>query len=317
MIDILVITNTEDITADFVIQKLKEHQARYYRFNTDSLFRSVSVSFNILKNEYFLIDKVKDCVVDLKKIKSVYFRRPKLPTLDVEANRAENIFLNREIVACLHGIYSALSGALWISDVNSIRRAENKIYQLSLAKKIGFTIPPTLLSNLYCDFELFSKEYDQLIIKPVSYGYIDDKHVTFTSQINKDDINEESFISFPNYIQEEIKKKVDIRITVVGENVFPVAIESQESERTKTDWRITEKPLTQYSIDLPNDIKGKCIKLVKALDLNFGAIDMVLSQNGQYYFLEINPNGQWAWMEYRLGLNISDEIAKMLLMVCV
>ena len=56
-----------------------------------------------------------------------------------------------------------------------------------------------------------------------------------------------------------------------------------------------------------------CLKLTKKLELNFSAIDLILDKNKDYIFLEINPNGQWAWIEKRLGYNISCEIIKLLM----
>jgi glutathione synthase/RimK-type ligase-like ATP-grasp enzyme len=106
----------------------------------------------------------------------------------------------------------------------------------------------------------------------------------------------------------------DIRVTVVGEQVFPAKIHSQEFEETMVDWRKGENAKVKHErIELPPEIEDKCIELTKRLGLHFGAIDFVLDRGMNYVFLEINPNGQWGWIEKRLGYDISGEIVALLL----
>ena len=103
-------------------------------------------------------------------------------------------------------------------------------------------------------------------------------------------------------------------MTVVGEKLFPVKIESQEYEESRIDWRRGTNIISHKYIELPKIISRQCINLVKHLNLIFGAIDLVIDKEGNFYFLEINPNGQWAWIEKRLNLPISQEIATLLLL---
>jgi glutathione synthase/RimK-type ligase-like ATP-grasp enzyme len=95
-------------------------------------------------------------------------------------------------------------------------------------------------------------------------------------------------------------------VTVIGEKVFSAKINSQILNETKIDWRKKKMPFEKY--ELPKGISDKCILITKKLQLSFGAIDLIKKLNGEYVFLEINPNGQWAWLETELDLKISDEI---------
>ena len=113
---------------------------------------------------------------------------------------------------------------------------------------------------------------------------------------------------FPSIVQRNIKKEYEIRVTVVNEAVFAAKVDSQSNADTKYDWR--RKKLKFECYDLPESISSKCISLVKRLNLKFGAIDLIKDKSGQYIFLEINPNGQWAWIEMDTGLLISDAIIK-------
>ena len=107
-------------------------------------------------------------------------------------------------------------------------------------------------------------------------------------------------------MQNCISKEYELRITIVGDKVFSAKVNSQENKNTLTDWRKEKNPFVIY--ELPTEIEQKCIQLTKKLNISFGAIDLVRDKNGDYIFLEINPNGQWAWIEMETGLKISDEI---------
>jgi ATP-dependent Clp protease ATP-binding subunit ClpC len=89
-----------------------------------------------------------------------------------------------------------------------------------------------------------------------------------------------------------------------------VLVEEPTLEETKIDWRKRKIPFQPYL--LPNEISEKCLALTKKLNLSFGAIDIIRNKSGEYIFLEINPNGQWAWLETEAGLKISDEIINFL-----
>ena len=111
----------------------------------------------------------------------------------------------------------------------------------------------------------------------------------------------------PVYIQNYVQKSYEVRVTVIDDNYFAVKILSDNS----VDWRDGNN---QYElIDVPEEVR-ECIKMMmKDFQLRFGAIDYIVSNDGKWYFLEINPNGQWQWLESILNLSISDCIMKVLL----
>lgn len=315
---ILFITNKEDITTDFVVKRIKKSGANYYRFNTEDLFSSVDICLDFGKNKFELLDERKG-VIGLNKISSVYFRRPKVPIISLNLDVGERNFILNEYHSLLNGIYNILSNKLWINYVCSIREAENKIYQLVLAKKIGFRIPKTMITN-YSDsaYQFIKTNRFNCILKPIRSGFVDDPdnpRVIFTNKINKSKVKELKRIKYcPSIFQNNIEKEADVRVTVVGEKLFPVKIESQEYEESRIDWRRGTNIISHKYIELPKIISRQCINLVKHLNLIFGAIDLVIDKEGNFYFLEINPNGQWAWIEKRLNLPISQEIATLLLL---
>lgn len=116
----------------------------------------------------------------------------------------------------------------------------------------------------------------------------------------------------PSLFQEYVPKDVELRITIVGNEVFAAEIHSQQKEAARHDWRRDALALEHREHQLPDNVRLKCVNLAKAFNLEFGAIDMILTPDGRYVFLEINPNGQWAWIEEFTGLPISEALIELL-----
>ena len=102
---------------------------------------------------------------------------------------------------------------------------------------------------------------------------------------------------------------------MVDEDVFAARIDTQDldEDKGKIDWRQGyDSGLRLSEFILPETIKDKCLALVHALGLNFGCIDLIVRPDGEYVFLECNPNGQWLWVELQTGMKISESIARFL-----
>lgn len=301
---ILIITHKEDYTADFLIDKLNNKRIKYKRLNCEDIDKT---NYSIDNNFKFTFDKEYS-------FKSVWFRRTKLPLIE-NVNFSERIYLQNEYETLLKNLFSVID-AKWFSEPHSIYRAENKLLQLKLAHEIGFNIPKTLVTN--CKIELkkfYEKNNHDIIIKPLGISRIiqdDSMTFLFTNSLKREHIDSiEDFDLTPCLFQNRIEKEFELRITVVGENVFSAGVDSQSNIETQLDWRKSQLHFFKYKI--PNDIRDKCIEIVKKLNLRFGAIDIIKDMNGNYIFLEINPNGQWAWIENQTQLPISDSIIKELI----
>ncbi len=317
MTTILLITNKNDITTDFIVNELTRQDASFYRLNTEEIGNSVEINFDFENGTYDLIDKTLKKRINLSNIISVYFRRPEIKSNFQDVSPSEKNFLQREILASLETLYILLSNANWLNSLDAIRKAENKSYQLLKAKQIGLTIPPSIISsNSDSALKFYEKCKKDCIIKPIRNGLIQDDDVEtiiFTSKISLNRNNIDRIKSCPVYIQKHIKKSADVRVTVVGDSVFAAKIHSQEDKESQVDWRRSENLLNHTILELPKKTQNMCIDYVQSLNLTFGAIDFILTEKSEYIFLEINPNGQWAWIERRLGLPIAKTITKLLL----
>lgn len=300
---ILIITHKTDFTADFLINKLNQQNIKYKRFNCeDILDYNYSVSYE---------DDFKISLLGEVNINSIWFRRTKLPIInDLPLN--EKVYILNEIDSLINNLFCIINGK-WISNPFSVYKAENKLFQLKIAKEIGFKIPDTIVTSSKEDLKTFYKKHNgNIIIKPLNQTRINDKDAPsfiFTNRVKQEQIEKiENFDLTPCIYQNEIEKRYEIRVTVVGNKVFAAAVNSQMDNETLIDWR--RKKLIFRKIDLPLTIRDLCIDIVRYMNLTFGAIDLIKDKNGDYIFLEINPNGQWAWIEAQTSLNISDSIIK-------
>jgi glutathione synthase/RimK-type ligase-like ATP-grasp enzyme len=299
---ILIITHKEDFTADFVIEKLNKRNIKYFRLNCEDIHTDI-YNFENENDFHFNINGISNFT-------SVWFRRTKLPEI-ISNNEAEKLYLLSDYETLFDNIYNLIDTEKWLSNPHYIFKAENKLLQLKIAKSIGFIIPQTLITNSHKKLKSFIDKFqNNIIIKPIRQGRIRQKEgfeTIFTNKLSLDNIKTiNEFDLTPCIFQEYVDKEYEIRVTVIGEKVFSAKINSQISNETKIDWRKEKMPFEKY--ELPKDISEKCILITKKLQLSFGAIDLIKKLNGEYVFLEINPNGQWAWLETELDLKISDEI---------
>ena len=300
---IVIITNKNDFTADFLILELNRRGVEYFRFNTEEYPTNVNISW-IIKNG-IILGKIEtnSLSIDINKINSVWYRRPGLPLInDHIVNPDDKNFAFVESKYFLDGFLKTING-FWVSSPDSIYKAENKMYQLIIANQIGFTIYPTLFTNSPIELTNFYNENQNIIYKPLRVGKIDrngkPSGLIFTNLLSDNDKPIFNTIkNAPGIFQKKIEKSIELRITVIGNKIFPVEIHSQENEQSLIDWRkIDSENIPHIPHILPKGIEEKCITLVKQMNLQFGAIDMILTPNGEYIFLEINPNGQWAWLQ--------------------
>jgi glutathione synthase/RimK-type ligase-like ATP-grasp enzyme len=118
----------------------------------------------------------------------------------------------------------------------------------------------------------------------------------------------------PTIYQALIPKRYDVRVTIVGEQVFAAAIDSQSDPAAALDWRLTDNPaLPHHTITLPDRLVRQLRHLMDSLGLTFGAIDLIQTPDGEFVFLEVNPSGQWLWLDSMLNLGISEAVATWLI----
>ena len=197
---------------------------------------------------------------------------------------------------------------------------EFKLSNYLRAKEIGFNLPYTIISNEKNTFLGLKNSEKEFIIKPfVSRTYF--KNRAISKEImpikGKDLYKKFSSITsvpYPLQIQERIDKQLDLRITIAGKQVFTCALYSQENPLTTLDsGKTLFENLRHESYQLPKEVENLCFELCRRNNLNHAAIDMALDKNGKYVFFELNPYGEYLWIEEKTGLPISEGMANLLM----
>lgn len=319
---ILIITNTQDLTSDFIVREITRRELPFVRLNTDefpkSAFGVASLGF-VEPLRRIIRWSNRDKILDFAQITSVLYRRPVPPVPDeIITEPGIRKFCIDESYDFLRGLWLSLR-CHWISHPEAIRTAEHKVNQLTVAQTLPFIIPKTVITNDPTEvLSFFDKCANGVVIKPLYLGFIDNprqpKNI-FTSIVKQEDLADIESVRFaPSIFQEKVIKRHDIRVTIVGEKVFAVKIGADSLPPEIPDWRFAPIDKLKYEKHtLPVELEKACLELVKRLGLDFGAIDLAIDSSGNYVFFEINPNGQWAWLETALDLPISQAMVDRLI----
>ena len=310
---VLFVTVSYDVAPEYVAASLDRLGVPYFRLDTDRFPSEIQATYD---PHVGVTIRDHDRGICSDEIRSVWYRRMRAPMLAGPLDCGVREFCERESRAFLDGVLASLPTHRWLSPPAAVAKAERKPYQLGVAARLGFNIPTTVMTNDEGAVRAIA-ELHQLVVKAVSSGYVrspEGNQAIFTSAVTRDDITQLNGLSMaPVTFQEMIRKVSDIRVTVVGEDVFAAEIMSQDRESSRVDWRATDDPhLEHRHHQLPPDVADMCRQIVVDLGLGFGAIDLALAEDGSYIFFEINPNGEWLWIEDQLGLPISDAIARIL-----
>lgn len=301
---ILIVTNRQDFTVDYTIIELERQAIPYFRFNTEDFPTKATLIWHKSSESRREIRFESGKVLDLTKIKSVWYRRPVSPSTNLVLSKAEQDFVEAESRSALLGLWRTLD-CFWVSQPDKIREAENKLEQLERAESVGFKIPRTLVTNDPVSVHNFLEKCDgRIIAKPICESHIytpDGMKLIYSNLVTTEHKDLIPLVKYsPVIFQEYVPKKVEIRVNVFGRNVFATEIHSQESVReyVKHDWRRgASKDILHKPHLLSKNIESICMKIVDTYRLEFATLDLILTPSDDYYFLEMNPNGQWAWIE--------------------
>ena len=191
---------------------------------------------------------------------------------------------------------SVFEQARWMNHPTATYLAESKPYQLVVADDVGFTIPRTMITNDVDSIEFAFP--DELVLKSLDTVLLNEaKHSLFayTTILRSDKLSDANVASVPVVAQQALRHKVDIRVTVVGDQVFAVHVLKGKGG-IEGDWRRTPKDQLRYATcQLPPADERRCLELARRLDLTFAAIDLVENDEG-LFFIEVNPTGEWSWL---------------------
>lgn len=294
-------TSSIDVTVDYIIRKYS-NEINFYRVNID---KYAEYEFVIgYKNEWTIKHYEWHTPLISDDIYSIYYRKPRLPDLS-EFEYAYQHMIAKDIISLVNGLVDSFDGKV-LTKPYILRKTENKIFQLLYAQNNNFLTPSSFIGN---SNEIAKKFLcNKSIIKPLTLGKIQNGDFIELYQTNYFTQLDQDISLSPVYLQNYIEKKYEVRMTYINGFYYPVRIDSID----KLDWRKDYKGHRYSIIDCPSSIIRQCDMMIKQFDLNFGAFDFIVDNLERWIFLEVNPNGQWLWLEESLNLTISQKIIEYL-----
>jgi hypothetical protein len=315
---ILIVSDRNDVHTLKVESFLKEDSIKYVRFNID--VESLKETFIRFKENEWEIN-CPTCSFRTSDITVIWNRRTYVELLleEIDNNDVGFKIWKGEWNKTLLGIYSSLESKKWLNFYRDSYYAENKYRQYIVAKKVGLKTPSFICSNDKGYLQNFFNNKEEKVLKFMNQDFYQTGDEGYKGlyvnkikieELNKFQKNGEN----PIVLQDYISKKFEVRYTIVGQNHFVCKIESQLSKIANVDWRRYDLPNTPHSIiKPPKKIEEKVVKFMNDFNLNYGALDFIVSKNNEWYFLELNSMGQFLWIEDLTGLEISNSIAKWLI----
>ncbi len=338
---VLIVSHLFEPSVNRVISELDKRGTPWARLNCEEFPLFTDGEIHLSQSRSYGIMKTSLGSIDTREISSVWFRRLAKPAVIKSFSDSDKDFIRNECNAFLNGFFDLIDGC-WINSRNAERSA-SKTKQLLVASKCGFSIPRTLISNSSAKVQNFVDGIsNEVAFKPVSgfspagsdfsaemknhYGpeidlevettISDDfQEVVFCQILSKEKLDFlEDLKVCPVTFQNYINKLSDVRVTIVGDEIFACRIKSQDSSVTRTDFRKMVYLDSIYDVKhekiiLSNQIEKRIKSVMSELGLVFGCMDLLETEDGEFVFLEVNPSGQWLWIETVLGYPISYTLA--------
>jgi len=241
-------------------------------------------------------------------VRAIWWRRPLPFDIDPLLAPAHAEFAFRQMKEMLAGLAAHLE-AHWVNDPWR-EAASHKPRQLAVAERVGLTVPRTLVTNDPARARAF---LDGRPGAPVVHKALDAQPGDWqpTRLVGPDDVPRLDRVRFAPVVLQEYVPGVDVRVTVVGETLFSAAIDARETS-SPHDFRPVVEEARITACDLPPEVATRVRTLLGILGLRYGAVDLRRRDDGEHVFLEVNPSGQWLFVEERTGLPITEAVAGLL-----
>jgi glutathione synthase/RimK-type ligase-like ATP-grasp enzyme len=316
---VLVITNDHDEHADAVIEELDRRAVPVFRFHPEEFPDASSITMGIrdghidgeIRNAHHRVAFHDICAAWWRRSRSLF---APFPSLNLLQGDLEN-YVKVQSSATLTALFGSLQ-TLWVGQPFKLRRAEVKALQLAEASKAGLATPATLISNDPERAAAFVEALGDvdcaikgLIAVRANDGQADRLPLTTTLPRGH---ALDSVALAPTIFQPYIEKAYELRCVVMGDKIFAAKLNSQAKEITRKDWRAGEDDVEHEVFDLPERVQAALRQIMRSFAINFASVDLIVTPEGEFVFLDLNPNGQWLWLELELGLPLVASMADLL-----
>lgn len=313
---VIVLTQVDDPTADMVIRHLNAAGVPVVRLDPADFPRTLSLSARIgSAAQWTGRITTGSRVFDPGSARALWLRRPgryDFPGMDAPTAK----YAQDQAEAGLGGILRAMQDCLYVNHPAAHRAASYKPVQLAAASRAGFSVPDTLITNDVLEAREFCTA-QPTIHKPLgpSLWQPDAERVFLVGVSTVVDPAglDETVGASAHLFQARVAKQHDVRLTVFGDRMVPVAIDSGGA----LDWRTTYDG-NAYRVlqQLPDGVERGVKQFMAELDLVYAAFDFAVDHDGRWWFLEANTAGQFAWMEEPTGLPLTAMMADFLARGC-
>lgn len=210
------------------------------------------------------------------------------------------------------GLNHLFNNSQHYNSVDGIRLAENKLYQLYIARTLGFVIPDTLIGN---DIDpIAAASFQHRLFKPLTSEVYIDEQAAFASIIDWDTMNitSEEVAICPAIYQLYEEKDFELRTFAFGDRIMSVKIDSQKNNISTIDWRLGHRLdiFTKFESEILDH--EMIVRYLEAMGIKYGVFDFIVQKDGEIIFLECNPDGQWLGYSDHCGMNAEVAFADML-----
>ncbi len=249
--------------------------------------------------------------IELDESWSIWNKRRVSPTFPADMSLDLKLHIEQEATKTIDGLLLEHSGRV-IDRPNNIFLGRNKPYQLMLAKSLGLDTPKTLISNNSYGVKEFHKNQEKMIMKQHTVPVIGDNFMLTTALNIEDNIDYNRIRNCPAIFQEKLLPKNDIRVTVIGDELIPISITPRE-EYDFSDIRAVDYLKCDYEkVEIPDEVELSIRKMMEHYGLSYGSFDFIHTKDDRYVFLELNPRGQYLWLEHLSGFDITSSLVDLL-----
>ncbi|MFJ1756559.1 MvdC/MvdD family ATP grasp protein [Kitasatospora sp. NPDC088134] len=314
------LTRDLDPTADMVVRELGATGTPVVRLDPGDLPNAIEMTARFDGGRWRGRLTTAHREVDLSEVSAVYNRRPNPPLAGAPGMRPEDAeWASSECYEGLYGVLYSLP-ALWLNRPDLNRSASLKPLQLSTAHACGLLVPETLVTNSPSDAEKFVSEAPTVIktLRGVPQRDADDAPgqplIVYTWQVSPHEVDD-TVAQALCQLQRRIEPLYEVRLVAVGAQLFAARIDSPSGRPAEVaDWRAYQHTdrISYTAVDVPDEIHRGVLAYLASLQLLYGAFDFMVDTDGRWHFLECNPNGQFAFVEYSTGQPIARAVADLL-----
>lgn len=319
---VFIVSNHYDISPNKVIDWLISFNKEVIRVGQEDL---LIINGIILNNQDLKIDFLINGKNYKEKSTSFWYRNGDIHIgYNVEEGIApvcQEKFYRNETKTLKRTIYEILKGDVFINSF--YKEIDNSKYLDSIvANRVGLNIPETLIASSPNQIVSFIAKHKKIVAKPIKdiiSVKADEKHFQVKNHIltekDIDSILGKGSYLYPCLYQEYIEKMYEIRVFVFQERIFPMAIFSQQNEKTTLDFRNydLEKPNRCVPYSFSENMTTKILNFCKESQLDSCSMDLIYSVDEEYFFIESNPSGQFDWLSANCNYNVEKIIAQCLI----